>query len=348
MKMNANNNEQKLYTKEEIKKIAPGYQGKPEKFDPTKVGKKTDGAKPKRAGPASKEVTPPTALEKSKTPTPPKNTPLLADSVFGIDVSVRELNINQEISPSFGRLPDIVEDVYSAIGGDDKNLNKQMTKSMLMYYSTAILWARLLDIKAKRGNTNLTFTEQEFCKFVATQEFNIPQPLYLFLKGIGEVKDSTCKTVHLADHVLPEVVQQGFGGYFSATIDEASHNLYEEIPCLGICGDIVMAETSEDVQPMPNFRVLPATTRATRSLNGNFGAIGIRKEEVKISLQTMGITATTFEEQIANTRLNVRLLQAVSDYFAGSPTFRNEKVKIDALTVDGDSAQLIRSLPTDR
>ncbi|CAG4969751.1 unnamed protein product [Colias eurytheme] len=269
-----------------------------------------------------------------------------ADSIFGIDVSVRELAVNQELSPTFGRLPDIVEEVYSAIGGDDKNFNKQMTKNMLMYYTTAILWSRLLEIKAKRGNANLTFKELEYCKFMTSQEFNIPQPLYLFLKGIGEVKDATGKTVSLADHTLPETVVQGLGGYHAAEVDANSHNLYEEIPCLGICGDMLMAETSEDVNPTPNFRVLPARTRATRALIGNFGPIGLRKEEVKISLESVGIRTTTFEEQITGTRLNIRLVQLVSDYLAGTPTFRNEKVKVDALTIEGDSAQLIRSIPT--
>lgn len=255
--MNANE-QPKLYTKKEIKKIAPGYRGKPEKFDPTKVGKKNDGAKTtqRKAGPASREVTPPTALEKAKTPTPPKNTPMWADSVFGIDVSVRELDVRQEISPSFGRLPEIVEEVYSAISGDDLSLNKQMTKGMLMYYTTAILWARLLDIKAKRGNTNLTFTEQEFCKCVNTQEFNIPQPLYLFLKGIGEVRDPTGKTVHLADHVLPTVIQQGFGGYFSANVDANSHNLYEEIPCFG---DLWRCSDGRDIGGGESNTKLPCT-----------------------------------------------------------------------------------------
>ncbi|CAH0717700.1 unnamed protein product, partial [Brenthis ino] len=229
------------------------YRGKPEKFDPTKVGKKTVEGKPKRVEPASKDVAPPTALDKAKTPTPPKNTPMWADSVFGIDVAVRELHVNQEISPSFGRLPDIVEEVYSSLGGDDKNLNKQMTK------------------------------KQEFCKSIASHDFNIPQPLYLFLKGIGEVKDATGKTVSLADHVLPSVVQQGFGGYHSGVIDANTHNLYEEIPCLGSCGDILMAETSDEAHPVPNFRVLPARIRATRSLNGYFGAIGTRKEEVLLN-----------------------------------------------------------------
>lgn len=105
-----------------------------------------------------------------------------------------------------------------------------------MYYTTAMLWARLLDIKAKRGNTNLTFQELEFYKAVMQHEYNIPQPVYLFLNGIGEVNDATGKTVYLANHQLPVTVVQGSGGYHSNAVDDASHNLYEEIPSIGICG----------------------------------------------------------------------------------------------------------------
>lgn len=107
------------------------------------------------------------------------------------------MHVNQEVTPTFARLPDVIDEVYSSLGGDDTNLGKQMSKVMLMYYSTSLLWALLLDIKAKRGNTNLTFTEIEFLKSIMSQEYNVPQPIYLFLKGIGEVKDPTGKTVHL-------------------------------------------------------------------------------------------------------------------------------------------------------
>ncbi|CAH2088465.1 unnamed protein product [Euphydryas editha] len=338
--------EKKIYTQEEIRKIAPGYRGKPEKFDPAKVGKKS-APQQQRRGPATSAITPPTALDKATKPTPPKNNPLWADSIFGIDVSVRELTVNQDVQPTFARLPEIVEEVYSSIGGDDQSLNKQMTKGMLMYYTTAMLWARLLDIKAKRGNANLTFEELEFCKAIMQHEYNIPQPIYLFLKGIGEIKDVTGKTIYLTDHVLPVTVVQGMGGYHSANIDAATHNLYEEVPSLGICGDIVMAEASDAAAPAANFRVLPPQSRATRALCGNFGPIGARKEEVRILLNSVGVTATTFDEVIGRTRLNIHLIQKVSDYFTGSPTFRNEKVKLDALTVEGDAAQLIKTTPTD-
>lgn len=197
-----------------------------------------------------------------------------------------------------------------------------MSKVMLMYYSTSLLWTRPLDIKAKRGNTNLTFTEQEFLKSMMIQDYNVPQPIYLFLKGIGEVKDPRGETIHLSNHSLPVDVAQGFGGYHSSVIDQDSHDLYEEIPSLGICGDIVMAEESEVAQVVPNFRVLSPRTRATKALAGYFGTIGDRKEEIRILLNSVGISAALFDETFGSTRLNIQLVQKVSDYLARSVNFK--------------------------
>lgn len=67
--------EKKIYSQEEIKKIAPGYRWKPDKFDPAKVGKKSAPQR-KAKGPTSLEVTPPSALDKAAKPTPLKNSPM--------------------------------------------------------------------------------------------------------------------------------------------------------------------------------------------------------------------------------------------------------------------------------
>lgn len=80
----------KPYTSEEIKRIAPGYRNKPENFNPDKVEKKTPAPKPKNVvKPNRKKVPPQTKLEAANTPTPQKNIPMWANSVFGVDVSVR-------------------------------------------------------------------------------------------------------------------------------------------------------------------------------------------------------------------------------------------------------------------
>lgn len=97
---------------------------------------------------------------------------------------------------------------------------------------------------------------------------------------------------------------------------------------------------------MPNFRVLPPRTRATKTLAGYFGPIGDRKEEIRITLNSIGVSASSFDETIGRTRLNIQLVQRVSDYLAGATTFRNEKVKFDALTIEGDGVQLVKSVPT--
>lgn len=337
--------EKKIYDANEIKKIAPGYRGKPENFDPSKIGKKP-ASKPtvEKSRNQSRKLPEPTQLEEAKKQTPQKNTPMWADSVFGIDVSVRELEVNLEHTPTLARLPEIVEEVFASIGGDDKNRNKCLTREMLMYYTTALTWARLLDIKVKRGNTNLTYEEIEYNKLMLDQEVNVPQPIYLMLKGLGHVKDMTGKTIYLRNMTLPTHQVQGKGGYPSQMINNESHNMYEEIPLLGICGDILMAQSEENAQP--NISVLPPGTQPTMNLVGYFSRLTNQKEEIRILLHSVGITGIAFAETVQGTRLNIHLIQTISDYLGTIPTFRVEKVKMDSLTSEGDSSQFIRSIPT--
>lgn len=342
-----NDNRKGKYTAEEMKKIAPGYRGKIENFDPEKMGKKQSPKVSKvEKMKTSREIPKPTQLQKVETPTPQKNNPMWADSIFGIDVSIRELDVNMEHTPTLARLPAIVEEVYSSIGGDDKNRGKSLTKEMMMYYTTALVWARLLDIKAKRGNANLSFEETEYCKLMFASEYNIPQPIYLMLKGLGHVKDKTGKTIFLSNKDLPVTVVQGRGGYPAPIINTVTHNEFEEIPSLGICGDILMAQSTGD-GVLPDFKVLPPKTEATSNMVGYYGQMNAQKEEIRIELQSVGITGSSFKETVQSTRLNVHLVQKVSDYLSTIPTFREEKVKIDSLTCEGDSSQFIRTIPTD-
>lgn len=48
----------KVYTKEEIAKLAPGYRGNPENFDPSKKGRKSTPKQKSNAGPKTADVTP--------------------------------------------------------------------------------------------------------------------------------------------------------------------------------------------------------------------------------------------------------------------------------------------------
>lgn len=43
------------------------------------------------------------------------------------NVNVRELDVRQEVCPTFSRLPDVVEEVYTSISGNDKSINKRLS-----------------------------------------------------------------------------------------------------------------------------------------------------------------------------------------------------------------------------
>lgn len=109
----------KAYTSDEIKRIAPGYRGKPENFDPTKVGKKSERAsqKPKDAvktipkpGPTSGDLPAPTRPQRE--PTAQRNESIISESIFGIDVSVTEIAPRQEFNASYNRLVDMSFETY--------------------------------------------------------------------------------------------------------------------------------------------------------------------------------------------------------------------------------------------
>ncbi|UPT53710.1 MAG: hypothetical protein 4 [Bactrocera dorsalis orbivirus isolate Zc] len=338
--------QEKLYTAEEIKKIAPGYRGKPENF---KLGYKPNDSKTKQSKGSKSQVvktTKPTQLEEAKNPTPQRNQPLWAESVFGVDVSVRELNVNLEFKNSYATLNNVVSEVYTALGTDDKSLQKGMSREMMMYYATSLLWTRLTQIKAQRAHTDLSEQEKDLLRLLADAELNVPQPIYLYLKAIGNVRDKTGKEIFLADHTLPTAVGLNKTGYHAATIKADNHTLFEEIPSLGICGDVLMAQTSA-TQVTPTFGCLPTGRVANSNLAGYFGTVHTPKEEIKLLLQSFGIDTTTFAENIARTRVNLKLIQYVSDYLQKQTTFRNEKVVMSNQTSDGDSVQFIRTKPTE-
>lgn len=97
--------------------------------------------------------------------------------------------------------------------------------------------------------------------------------------------------------------------------------------------------------PKPNDqpRTVSVHMTATENLCGN-RAINLNiKEEIRIDPNAIGIRENEFVE--VKTRLIIALVQKVSDYIAGTRTFRNEKLKLTSVTNVGDSVQLIRNVP---
>ncbi|KDR12576.1 hypothetical protein L798_13652 [Zootermopsis nevadensis] len=88
-------------------KKRPGYRGKPESFDPAKVGKRNIPKPPpkSKAGPKSPMLPPPSHLQTKESPQ--KNDSLITEAIFGVDVSVTEIAPKQPFSANYSKIVDI-------------------------------------------------------------------------------------------------------------------------------------------------------------------------------------------------------------------------------------------------
>lgn len=223
----------KTYSVDEIKKLAPGYRGKPENFNPDRKGKRNDPkpspkpkAQNKHQAPRAPDVPAPT--HKSESASPQRNDSIISEAIFGIDVTVTEIAPRQCFSTSFRKITDIAAEVYDGYRNDEKQLERVVVREEIAYYATALLHLKLIEVKSKQGLEALTSAEKDLRK--ADHEFNVPQPLSTYISEIGTYKDRMGKETLLALPPLPTTVVQNFGGYHAAAVttdtDTDNYNYY--------------------------------------------------------------------------------------------------------------------------
>lgn len=337
------------YTKEDIQRLAPNYRGKPENFNPDPKARKPTKPPPKRNGPKSSELPPPTHLDANKNPTPQRNDPIISESIFGVDVSVTAIEPQQHFNASYAKLLDIVELTYQSMQPDVKQLDRLFTKEELMYYATAMLWIRLIDIKSKQRVEGLTSQEKDILKATKDLTWNVPQPIYAYLAQIGNVVDKMGKETMLRVPALPINVVEGFGGYHNNTVNLQTHTLFEEVPSLGIAADVIMASTQEADEPVPNFRIAipPGAAINRANLCGAVDFYGPRRAEIRQRLAGQRITNTSFPEYAPNTRFHLTYLLQLSDMLSNIETFRIERMTPSSMTLHGGETMVIQTLPNE-
>lgn len=90
------------------------------------------------------------------------------------------------------------------------------------------------------------------------------QPIYAFLRGIGNVTDRRGKLIHMIDRNLllcPE------GKYIMLLTCVDSHNLFEKLPSLGLSANMLimlMVMAFAQDESVPNIPVFPANTKPHR------------------------------------------------------------------------------------
>jgi hypothetical protein len=258
------------------------------------------------------------------------------ESIYGVDTYVVPLAPRVNFSTNFSKLPEIEREIFHSYEPDVKQLDRQLIPVDLVYYSTGLLWLKLLDVKSKQGMTALTSAEKDLRKGTQDVEFNVPQPIQAYLAQIGSVTDKMGKQTYLDIPPLPVTTNQGLGGYHSAAIDAETHNLYEEITCLGVAGDMLMAAASPDDIPNINVRVaIPAGSVLTENVAGYTPLTGPRRVEIRQRLFSYGITPDAFPEFVTGTRFDLKYMSSISDRIGQYGTFRNERVCFSKQTVAG-------------
>lgn len=307
---------------------------------PEAVGTKPK-VRPKRQLP--KTINPPTRLAANMS----KDIQLTVDdpaknAIFVASMSVREVNNDTRFEPACPTLLEVARLCYAEYVADDINTQKAILPEYLDYYATAMLWLRLISLKVKLRQP-LTIAERDALLLIENSQFSIPEPIMIQLKSIGSVQTMTRE--HLTPSIpdLPQEVIAGHGGYYGPiTVD--THNLYEEIPCLGVTSEAVRQSVS-NAAPGPYVSSLAGDNIEPNQNLLGFRPLANRRNEAKNIAFDAGITQDAFPEYPPNTGLNMNLLYAVSAYLGQTKTFRLSSMSIDSLPESGSLMQALIQRP---
>lgn len=270
---------------------------------------------------------------------------ILDQFVFGNEVYMEKC-INDHFFSNYSKIIDIAKDMYDLYFDDFYGRGLQVEE--LYYYATALLHFRLLEAKY-RSHSFMTDKERLIRLHVCGIKFNIPSPLYVFLKEIGTLSLEPYGEQNLKAPALPVTVIQGFGGYHAKEVNEDNHNLFEEVPSLGIAGDMLMdiAALKDSVKQKSTCLRLgkPENSEFTENLVGlslNHSPRGRDYSLTRGRLCRFNITAEEFEETFQDTRINLPYILYLSEIMR---CLTKLKIYNTPSNIDGGVTQLILTRP---
>lgn len=318
------------------------YYGKPEnQRDPKAPNKSRPSNKSQKKGPptgvqnAPPSLPPPRHLHDASHVKLTEVSP--ADSaIFSRSVSVREVNNRVNFTPAAPAAMDVSRETYLQILTDDANLSKVILPEYIDYYTTALVWFRIISLKAKNRQA-LNATEEDVLQLIRSLQLCVPEPILLQLRALGNVVSPTGQHLYPEFPDIPVFQIGGFGGYFGV-LNLDTHNLYEELPCLGVTAEAVR----QSVSVAPAGPYVSALALPNQPCNENllgFRPLGHRRQEPKDFAAQRGITDANFRCYPPNTMINIEFLMAISDQLALTKTFRLHQVVFPTLPELGSLAQ---------
>lgn len=267
----------------------------------------------------------------------------LPESFFDDGLQLLAIDTIQTISHNFSQLINLAEEVFDQYKPDVKFLDKILNKDEFIYFSVALLWFKLIDIKLRQATVCLTTQEKSIHTAMKDKEFAIPEPIFIYLSQIGPVQDSNGKMIYIEVPALPIAAIGGKGAYHSAAVSETTHILWEEVPTLGIIRDMIMSLAA----PANAAPIVPLGKPNHTEFNTNL--LGFRttalthESEITQRLAGLGITTTEFPEHTRHTGVNIDYLDQLNTIIAKFPTFEVKKIKITDMPNAGTSVQYIQT-----
>ncbi|CAG9818156.1 unnamed protein product [Phaedon cochleariae] len=247
-------------------------------------------------------------------------------SVFATGITVRETVQRQTFSPSTPAAIDISRQTYAELITDDPQLSKVLLPEYLDYYTTALIWMRIVHLK-QRNSQALTIAEQDLLTLVQTTSFCVPEPLNLQVRQLGNVVTATKQHLYPEFPPLPEVVIYDRSGYYGVTSEAVCQAISDAPP-----GRYASVLDIDPIHPV-NENLL------------GFRPLGARRAEAKNLAFSNGIAENAFPAYPVNTGFCFEFLQAVSSALASTRTFKNTDIVFSTLAEAGAQSQTVISRP---
>jgi len=267
-----------------------------------------------------------------------------------MEVEAHEVCRNTLFTSSVPAAIEVSRMVYAQLLIYNPSLYQVLLPEYLDYYTTACIWMRMITIKQKNSQP-VDRAEMEVLSMIQSLSFYVPKPIMLQLEQLGNVVTTLGQHLYATFPTLPQEQIGGRGGYYGILqppgpgVDDSLHNLYEEIPCLGVLSEAIMHAISDD-EPGRRYRsvVTYKGLQPNQNLIG-FKLLGYRHPNAKDLAFRAGFTEGSFSEYPANTAMNFNLLITISSIIQNTRGFEVCNVIFSELSIVGSMSQTIISRP---
>lgn len=324
-----------------------------------------DKAQASKKWPKHKDATPPKTNVKGfkapKTMSPPRHlhdashvkvdsSPSDLDCLMP-SASMRERGRRTPFSPSAPVAMDIADLVYQEIVTAHPEVLDILLPEYLRYYTTAGIWMRIVALKSQNQQP-MTQMERILLENIKSRSYICPQPLLMQYKQLGNVLTLCGQHLFPLFPPMPSANLLPYGGFYGPLqalgtpgADDNLHNLYEELPCLGVAAKAVQKAVSDEVPGHYDTVVTFEGRQPNHNLLG-FQPLGVRTEASKMLAFDADITDDEFPCYPPSSGMSIPFLQSISDVLANFPTFKNTDINFSTLNEVGSSSQITVERPT--